>query len=494
MGGVVKRALQRVGCLLKHPTLVTTRQFQTCLGHVTDQSEQKSLCLTEFNRQKPPHPKPHLYTLRRALAMQATVKFVFCSDSDGTVGWIRHRQGRIPKVEIQKLFQLEDSHDFAVCKATNDEPVVFGDDGNLDVDEEARYFVYGTLQRSRVESEEPAQKELFEAVDQSCVRIFVTERRGETWDRIRVQLTLFREYESRLRLGNGWYPARLDGPANRNHRKQFKKNTAGYCLHAFAEGEAPTLARKSRNRLGHEVIERVPTAESQIARWLWFAHTGEGGTGHEGRAKMELRLDGVVHIPELKQMCQLTCNSCAVHQAARVDTSEPLIGSYRTTRPMERLFYDFFEMPRTERPAGVYRYVLLLVCQFSKFVWGVATTSKEAAVVADFLSGVFKGFGAPQFLHSDNAGEFVKVSKLLAEQHRFKDKHGKPYTPHQQGMIERSNQTIGNWLTKHEIFSRVNWVDALPQVLHDYNRSPSTITGVAPFLVRDTFVSYVTFY
>ena len=116
-------------------------------------------------------------------------------------------------------------------------------------------------------------------------------------------------------------------------------------------------------------------------------------------------------------------------------------------------------------------------------MWAKATPSKAAAGVAEFLAEVFTQNGAPTYLHSDNAAEFRLVSMLLADQHGFTDKQGKPYTPRHQGSVEKANDIIGHKLEKHTIYKHVTWVQALPNIIRDYNRSPSTVTKMTPFFV-----------
>lgn len=62
-----------------------------------------------------------------------------------------------------------------------------------------------------------------------------------------------------------------------------------------------------------------------------------------------------------------------------------------------------------------YRYLLLMIDSFSKFLWGNSYKTKDSVNVSDFLIRTFLLVGFPQILQHDNGGEFVGefVQKVL---------------------------------------------------------------------------------
>ena len=73
-----------------------------------------------------------------------------------------------------------------------------------------------------------------------------------------------------------------------------------------------------------------------------------------------------------------------------------------------------------------------------------ALKSKRAAEVAYQLLDIFRLFGAPNILQSDNGREFIahiitELRSLLSELVIF---HGRPRHPQSQGSVERANADI----------------------------------------------------
>lgn len=78
------------------------------------------------------------------------------------------------------------------------------------------------------------------------------------------------------------------------------------------------------------------------------------------------------------------------------------------------MLIDFHEMHLDEHD---YRWVLLLIDSFSKFIWGKALKTKETIHVANFILETFYVIGIPTMLQHDNGGEFVSdVVQYVLEQ------------------------------------------------------------------------------
>ena len=78
----------------------------------------------------------------------------------------------------------------------------------------------------------------------------------------------------------------------------------------------------------------------------------------------------------------------------------------RTTRPMEHLQIDLFDMISYANVNKWNRYVLMVIDCFSKYAWAVAITEKTGANVANSLQNIFFSEGPPHILQSDNGSEF----------------------------------------------------------------------------------------
>ena len=74
----------------------------------------------------------------------------------------------------------------------------------------------------------------------------------------------------------------------------------------------------------------------------------------------------------------------------------------RTSRPMEHLQIDLFDMISYANQNKWNRYVLMVIDCFSKYAWAIPITEKTGANVANAMQEIFFREGPPQILQSDN--------------------------------------------------------------------------------------------
>lgn len=58
-----------------------------------------------------------------------------------------------------------------------------------------------------------------------------------------------------------------------------------------------------------------------------------------------------------------------------------------------------------------------------------------------------------------------------------------PYHPQGNGACERMNQTIISMLNTLELREQLRWREHLPGLVHAYNNTPDSVTGLASFFV-----------
>jgi transposase InsO family protein len=95
---------------------------------------------------------------------------------------------------------------------------------------------------------------------------------------------------------------------------------------------------------------------------------------------------------------------------------------------MERVQIDLIDM--RSRPDGDYKWIAHAKDHFSKFSWATALHVKEAKEVALFLLEIFRLFGPPLILQSDNGKEFVaKIIQIVAQYWDIQIINGRPRHP-----------------------------------------------------------------
>jgi len=79
-------------------------------------------------------------------------------------------------------------------------------------------------------------------------------------------------------------------------------------------------------------------------------------------------------------------------------------------------------------------WVLIVVDHFTKFLVATACMSKESKNVVDFLETLYRNYGSPERILSDNGGEFVSdIIEQLQKRNNVRISHGMPYRPQTQG-------------------------------------------------------------
>ncbi|XP_047666533.1 uncharacterized protein LOC125140777 [Tachysurus fulvidraco] len=134
--------------------------------------------------------------------------------------------------------------------------------------------------------------------------------------------------------------------------------------------------------------------------------------------------------------------------------------------PFQKWQIDFTHMPRQ----GPFRYLLIMVDKFSRWVEAFPCSKENARVVVQKLTTeIIPRYGIPVGIDSDNGTPFTStVTQLLCKELKVNWHFHIPYHPQSSGMVERANRTIKDKIRKamHTSGSK-NWVHALPLVLAD---------------------------
>jgi transposase InsO family protein len=92
-------------------------------------------------------------------------------------------------------------------------------------------------------------------------------------------------------------------------------------------------------------------------------------------------------------------------------------------------------------------WILHAVDHFTKYHWARAFLTKESANVQTFLNEMFENGCQPNFLLSDNGGEFIADDlEELLQIWGVVSKHGLPYHPETQGAVERTHRSLKHGL------------------------------------------------
>ena len=135
-----------------------------------------------------------------------------------------------------------------------------------------------------------------------------------------------------------------------------------------------------------------------------------------------------------------SCEGCAMAKAKT--KAIPKTAQNRAEKPGERLCADI-SGPYKKSIIGS-NYWILIVDEFSGKAWSFFTKTKtDISKVTDNLVSTLKASSIiTKFLRCDNAGENVKGLKDVCNKHGIQIEFTAPYTPQQNGMVERKFVTI----------------------------------------------------
>ncbi len=187
--------------------------------------------------------------------------------------------------------------------------------------------------------------------------------------------------------------------------------------------------------------------------------------------------------PQMASDIQRWCDTCIV--CTTINQGKP--GRTKLCRPeppkgpWELLQLDFIgPLPSAK---GGYRYCLVIIDKFSKWVEAIPTRNNSANTVARVVANqILPLWGAPIQIESDQGTHFTgQVMKQICQMLNIKQRFHIPYRPQSSGMVERANRTIKESISKQVAQHKNQWIDALPTVLTILRATPSKATGISPF-------------
>ena len=119
-----------------------------------------------------------------------------------------------------------------------------------------------------------------------------------------------------------------------------------------------------------------------------------------------------------------------------------------------------------------YRYILVVVDNFSKFCWTIPLKNKFSQSITDAFSEIIKSSNRkPNLLETDDGKEYV--NKIFNEfLNNNKIKRYSRYTDKGAVFAERFNKTVRNLLKKPVFLAgEASWINELPSVVKQYNNT-----------------------
>lgn len=240
------------------------------------------------------------------------------------------------------------------------------------------------------------------------------------------------------------------------------------------EGKLIAKAIRSKNRLYKvrmglkETMCYLSTKSSESSRW----HARLGHINLESMKSMIAR-ELVVGIPNI-EIEEKVCGSCLLGKQAR--HSFPKTTTYRASKVLELIHGDLCGPIRPSTSAGN-RYILVLIDDFSRYMWMTLMKEKSDAFVK------FKNFKVMVeqetktsigTLRTDRGGEFTsREFNNFCSEAGIKRQLTAPYSPQQNGVVERRNRTLMEMtrsVMKHMSVPNYLWGEAVRHSTYLLNR------------------------
>lgn len=127
-----------------------------------------------------------------------------------------------------------------------------------------------------------------------------------------------------------------------------------------------------------------------------------------------------------------------------------------------------------------FKYILMVIDCFSKYVWASPVKNKSAGDVAKAMRKILQGYRKPKNLQTDAGKEFYNSSfRQLMQQHDIN--HYSTYSTKKASIVERVIRTIKEKLYKNfSLRGNYKWVDILPTVTDTYNNTKHRTTRMKP--------------
>lgn len=180
------------------------------------------------------------------------------------------------------------------------------------------------------------------------------------------------------------------------------------------------------------------------------------------------------------------CDGCALGKQHRLPF--PQVADYRACKPLDLVHADLCGQIRP-KIAGGKNYFLLIVDDHTRYMWIELLTTKDEAFrcfkKVQALAEAERGCKLRAF-RNDQGGEFNSIEfKQYCDENGVKHFTTTPYTPQQNGVVERWNHTVvemARCLLKSKSVPGEFWGEAVSTAVYLLNRAPTkSLQGMTPF-------------
>lgn len=147
---------------------------------------------------------------------------------------------------------------------------------------------------------------------------------------------------------------------------------------------------------------------------------------------------------------------------------------------------DLAQLDQYARHNKGFKFILVVIDCFSKFVWCRPLKSKSAEDVTTAFTDILSEARKPRNLQTDQGKEFYN-SRFQKLMRTFKINHYNTFSITKASMAERVIRTLKEWLYKYfSLNGKFKWVDYLPTLVAEYNNRKHRVIKMKPNQVNKT--------
>lgn len=269
---------------------------------------------------------------------------------------------------------------------------------------------------------------------------------------------------------------------DQDHPREYACNSSeSYRLLAstFSRSCAPLSLNAMTNEELDDPVFVIPMRER-----VWIKSVHNDHAGHFGIDMTYKRLTdrGRAH-PKLRDFVRCYIRRCPTCQKLSQIKEQIVTNKFVTSSsfPMQRLSVDTIG-PIPQSIDG-YKYLLVFIDTFSRYVTIWPTRTLEAVEAADMLIKHVGVFGCPDELLSDNGSQFANsVITELLERLNIEQKSTIAHSKEENAIVERANKEVMRHLRAFVLDSAIieSWTSYVPFVQRIINSKVSLTTGIAP--------------
>jgi hypothetical protein len=321
------------------------------------------------------------------------------------------------------------------------------------------------------------------------VRADALSRRPDYYQKHEVQATIFRQNEDGSLSYN--HP-RLAATQEKDQLKWLKTATTTQEIDKVKE----SLEEGIEEKKGLLYVFNRIYVPSKIRKEFVKRFHESPAHGHQGTEKTLERITNQYYFPHARKTVQDVLKECAECQRNKPTRHAPyghLQPIEPARQPWKTIAMDFItKLPKSQDPLTGTEYdsIMVIIEQATRWTYFLPYLESSGADQTAYtvLRYPISEHGIPEKIISDRDPKFVsKFWKTTLAQLGIYQAMSTAYHPQTDGMTERTNQTVEQFLRCYLNYRQDNWVPLLPIAQLAYNTSIHSATGMTPFMANHGF-------